>query len=89
MSEAEAQPFTEKRWLEFKITPPPEGVEIEIAEDGALWRIKPRKVVQVFQSAPDPEADARRLAKKQDEQLEREAIEWAKAQYLAQKGRAK
>lgn len=84
MSEAQTEsPPVTNRWVRIAIAAPPEGVDIEMTEDGLLWRSKPRKTVQVFQSAPDPEADAKHLAEKQEEQFERHVIEWAKGQYLA------
>jgi hypothetical protein len=83
-AEPQAEPFVEKRWMKFEITPPPEGVEIEIAEDGALWRIKPRKVVQIFQSQPDPEAERRRIEAKQEAQFTQHVMDVMKARYLAE-----
>ena len=80
--QTESPPVT-NRWVRISIAAPPEGLEIELSNDGALWRSRPRKTVQVFQSAPDPEADAARLALKQEQQFERHVIEWAKGQYLA------
>ena len=62
---------------------PPEGAAVEYAADGRNWRLSPRKTVQVFQSAPDAEADAARRVAKQEQQFERHVIEWAKGQYLA------
>lgn len=65
MSEAQTEsPPVSNRWVRISIAAPPEGVDVEMTEDGLLWRTKPRKVVQVFQSAPDPEAEAARIAAK-------------------------
>lgn len=84
MSEAQTEsPPVTNRWVRIAIAAPPEGVDIEMTEDGLLWRTAPRKVVRVSQSAPNPEVEAARLQAKQDQQFERHVIEWAKGQYLA------
>lgn len=85
MSEAQTEsPPVTNRWVRISIAAPPEGVDVEMTEDGLLWRTKPRKTVQVFQSAADPEADRLRIEAKQEAQFERHVIDVLKARYLAE-----
>lgn len=82
-AQTESLPIT-NRWTRVAVSPPPEGVEVDYAEDGKLWRYKPRKVVHLLSSQPDPEAERLRIEAKQEQQFERHVIDVMKARYLAE-----
>lgn len=72
------------RWRRADRDPPSQGFEVEYAEGGKLWRPRPRKMVEVVASTPDPAAERQRIEAKQEQQFERHVIDVMKARYLAE-----
>lgn len=76
------------RWRDRDRYPPPEGADIEEAEGGKLWRLKPRKIVRMSNVPVDPIAEAARIEAKQEAEVDRYIFEDLKARWLAEFGQS-
>jgi len=71
------------RWNKTAQFPVPEGAEVELADDGALWRFKPQKQESLSNTPISEEDERRRVEAKQEEAFTKFVIDKLKEEWLS------